>query len=83
MTVLIEFVQLLFSTVWAMFSIPWPGFDFTIGQVRLAALTSVGALTMIMKMSGVSLTGTIRPFSSKGGNNRNIKVPEARKGDTK
>lgn len=83
MTVLIDFIKLLFSTVWNMFSVPWPGFQFTIGQAHLATLASVGALTMITKMNGVSITGTFRGFSSKGGNNRNIKISDARRGDTK
>ena len=49
----------------------------------LAVLLSVGALTAITKMTGVSITGTVRGFASSGGNNNNIKISETRKGDTK
>lgn len=80
---MIDFVVMWFSKIWAMFSIPWPGFNFSIGSVFLAVLLSSGALTAIMKMTGVSITGTIRGFGSRGGNNRNIKVSDNRKGDTK
>lgn len=80
---MIDLFQLILTKSWEFFQIPWPGFKFTIGQVFLASLISVGALTMVTKMTGVSITGTIRGFSSKGGNNRNIKVSNERKGDTK
>ena len=80
---MIDLFQLILTKSWEFFQISWPGFKFTIGQVFLATLTSAGALTMVAKMAGVSITGTIRGFSSKGGNNRNIKVSKDRKGDTK
>lgn len=80
---MVSFFQMFFSKIWGLFSIPWPGFNFTIGQAFLGALTSVGAMTMIMKMTGVNPFKSAGSFRSGGGNNRNIKVSESRKGDTK
>ena len=80
---MIDFIVLFFQKSWEFFKIPWPGFNFSIGSVFLAVLLSVGALTAITKMTGVSITGTVRGFASSGGNNNNIKISETRKGDTK
>lgn len=80
---MIDFIVMWFTKIWELFSIKWPGFNFSIGSVHLAALLSVGALTAIMKMTGVSITGTVRGFGSRGGNNQNIKISSERKGDTK
>lgn len=82
---MVDFFKLFLSKSWEFFSIPWPGFDFSIGAAFLAVLTSVGALTALMKMCGVSFLGGFRPTGvfNRGGNNSNIKVSENRKGDTK
>lgn len=80
---MVEFFQLFFSKSWEFFQIPWPGFDFTIGTVFLAVLVSVGALAAITRMTGVSLLVSFKGFSGRGGNNKNIKVSNNRRGDTK
>ena len=78
-----DLIVMIFSKSWEFFKIPWPGFNFSIGSVFLAVLLSTGALTAIGKMSGVSISGTIKGFNSRGGNNSNIKISNDRKGDTK
>ena len=78
-----EFIVMFFAKSWEFFKIPWPGFNFSIGSVFLAVLLSAGSLAAIGRMSGVSISGAVRGFSSSGGNNRNIKIPDERKGDTK
>ena len=82
---MIEFINLLFSKIWEMFSITWPGFEFSIGAVFLAVAVSVGALTALMKMIGVSFLGgfSLRSATSRGGNNKDIKISKERKHDTK
>ena len=80
---MIDFIVMFFSKTWEFFKIPWPGFNFSIGSVFLAVLLSVGALTAITKMTGVSITGTVRGFGFRGGNNQNIKISSERKGDAK
>lgn len=80
---MVDFIVMFFTKTWELFKTPWPGFSFSIGSVHLATLLSAGALTAISKMTGVSITGTFRGFSSKGGNNRNIKISDARRGDSK
>lgn len=80
---MMDLFRLFLSKSWEFFQIPWPGFRFTIGQVFLAVMVSLGALTMIAKMTGVSVLGSARGFLPNGGNNRTIKVSKERKGDTK
>lgn len=89
---MIDFIKLLISKTWELFSIPWPGFEFSIGSVFLAVAVSVGALTAFMKMIGVSFLGgfslgfsrqNFKKAGLRGGNNKNIKVSKERKHDTK
>lgn len=82
---MLEMLQMFLPKSWEFFQIQWPGFDFRIGDVFLAAAVSVGAFTAIMKMAGVSAPtfGFMRPGIQKGGNNSNIKISDKRKGDTK
>ena len=78
-----EFIVLFFQKSWEFFQIPWPGFSFSIGDVFLAAMFASGCLLALSKMSGVSITGTVRGFSSKGGNNSRVQISDDRKGDSK
>lgn len=82
---MLEMLQMFFSKSWEFFQIQWPGFEFTIGDVFLAAAVSAGALTAVMRMSGVSALGgfSLRSVVGRGGNNSKIKVSDKRKGDTK
>lgn len=75
-----SYVKELFSGIWGMFSLPWPGFPFTYGQVFLAVLLGSGALGIVLRMVGVNVTGT---FGTRGGNNSNIKISKTRSKDTK
>ena len=80
---MIDLFQLILTKSWEFFKIPWPGFNFSIGSVFLAVLVSAGAFTAIAKMTGVSALISFKGFSSRGGNNQNIKVSQDRRGDTK
>ena len=73
-------VSTIFDGVWGLFSIRWPGFSFTFGQVFLAVMLSGAALNAFCRMAGVSPTGF---WKSVGGNNRRIKISKERSGDTK
>ena len=76
----VNFLAVFFNGIWDLFSIPWPGFEFTVGQAFLAVTLSGAALSMFLRMAGVSVTGTMK---SVGGNNRNIKISKERSKDTK
>lgn len=86
---MIEFLKMFFSNIWELFSIKWPGFEFSIGSVFLAATVSVGALTAILKMVGVQLPDSDfvgQLFASRrntGGNNSLIVISDERRLDTK
>lgn len=77
-----EFLGLFFDFVWDVYSLSWPGLPFTFGQAFLAAALSSGALAIILKMVGVGVP-RFSSASFSGGNNRNIRVSEKRKGDEK
>lgn len=78
-------LQMFLSKSWELFQIQWPGFSFSIGDVFLAAAVTVGALTAVLRMAGVSALGGfhLRGIVGRGGNNDKIKVSDERKGDTK
>lgn len=77
-----KFFGMFFDFVWDLFSIQWPGLPFTFGQAFLAAALSSGVLAIVLKLFGFSLP-RINSSSFSGGNNRNIRVSEERKGDEK
>ena len=78
-----DFISTFISCSWAFFQIKWPGCSFTIGQAFLAVFASLAAFRVVMRMTGTSLSGAVRGFTSAGGNNNNPKIPDDRKGDTK
>lgn len=80
---MLDFIRMFLSRSWEFFCIRWPGFDFTIGQAFLAVFASLAALRVVMRMSGISISGAVRSVTSTGGNNKAIKTSEERKGDTK
>lgn len=76
-----EFISVLFDTVWELFSIKWPGFNFSIGTAIIAASLAVVGLRIIGKALGISFsTGGL---NTAGGNNTSIAIPEERKNDVK
>jgi len=80
---MIEFLKMFFSKIWELFSIKWPGFEFSIGSVFLAAAVSVGALTAILKMVGVSFLGGFSDFTGRQLQHDRIKIAKLREKDTK
>lgn len=76
-----EFISLLFDTVWELYQIPFPGLGISIGSVALGALTVVFSLNVLGHVTGMSFS--VKSLSQlRGGNNKNIKVSNDRKGDT-
>lgn len=76
-----EIIQAIFTGVWNMFSIPYPGFEFSIATVLIGALCAVMGLRILGNVFGFSFgVGGILNHV-KGGNNRKIKVNEKRKRD--
>ena len=82
---MLDIFGMFFSKTWEFFQIKWPGFEFSIGDVFLAAVVTLGSLTAVLRMAGVSALGGfhLRGIVGRGGNNEKIKVSPNRKGDTK
>lgn len=74
-----EFVKVWFDAIWQLFSIKWPGFDFSIGIAFAACILVVIALSLVGKVFDLSFGGA----KQKGGNNKRIKVSKERQNDTK
>lgn len=49
-----EFVSTLFSSVWDLFSIDYPGFSFSFGAVAIGALVTVVSLRILSMFTGIS-----------------------------
>lgn len=73
-----EFVKVWFNAIWDLFSIKWPGFDFSIGMAFVGATLAGIGLTIVG-----SVFELFHPPSQKGGNSKKIKVSKERKNDTK
>lgn len=88
---MMEYIELFFSKSWEFFSIKWPGFEFSIGSVFLAAAVTVGALKAVMKMAGVEMpieagqafASFLSGFAVRGGNNSLMVISNERRLDTK
>lgn len=80
MSTFARLVTTIFDGVWGLFSIKWPGFDFTFGHVALAGILAHAVLTILLHMGGVSITSA---FTTRGGNNGKIKISLPRRKDTK
>lgn len=55
-----------------------PGFNFSYGNVITATILINGSFTIIHMITGFSMRSGLR-----GGNNKNIKIDDRRKGDAK
>ncbi len=62
--------------------IPWPGFNFPIGYAFLGVAFAVISLRLALSLFNVSLGSGIAG-AVKGGNNRDMKIAEKRRGDIK
>ena len=74
-----DFFSLLFESVWSMFSLTWPGFDFSIGIVFVGAAFGLIALRIIGRMfnMNIGLVGAASSLKNKP------KISDARKKDEK
>lgn len=84
---IMEYIKLLFDTVWSLFQTPFPGFEFSIGAAVIGASVAVVGLKIVGYIFGFSfsVSDVSAVFGGvKGGNNKNIKsASAARRGDTK
>ena len=79
---MVDFISTLFNTVWDLMMIKWPGFDFPIIYAFLGAAFAVIALRLVLSMFDISLSTSISGAVASG-NNRKIKIANARKDDVK
>lgn len=66
-------------------SVDIPGTNISVAAVMLGAALVVFGLRLIGKMFGFSVESDVKAvghYAQKGGNNKNVKVSERRKGDT-
>lgn len=77
-----EYIKLLFDAVWELFQIEYPGLYISFGGIALGALCVTLSLRLLGKITGASFTPGWDFKRIQGGNNRNIKVSDERKGDT-
>lgn len=80
---MVEFIKVILTGAWDMLSIQYPGFGFTFGAVALGSVAAVVSLKVLGMILGVSFAPGRILGHVAGGNNRKIKVSNARKGDTK
>ena len=71
----------LFSGVWELFSLKWPGFNFTIGSVFLAVLLSSTFFALAVRLIG----GHLPPIGQffRNSNNQHISISNDRRNDRK
>jgi len=75
-----DFVTVWFDAIWQLFSIKWPGFDFSIGVAFAACILVVIGLALVGKVFDLSFSASAK---QRGGNNKKIKVSKEREKDTK
>lgn len=86
MSEVFDFISMFFSNIWRLFMIEYPGVNIPIGFILIGALVAVLGLSILGHALGFSFSpaSIVRSFyeHGKGGNNKNIKVSDKRKGDT-
>ena len=79
---MLDFVKLLFDSVWQLFSIKWPGFDFPIGYAFLGAAFAAIALKTFGFFLGLgigsSVTGAVSSYQKRA-----ARISKSREGDEK
>lgn len=83
-----DFIRLWFNTIWSLFSINFPGFNFSIGSVLIGGLAATLGLRILGKALGTSfdIGGFARSawnVDKIGKHKKNIRISEERKRDTK
>lgn len=80
-----EYIGLLFSSVWELYQIPFPGFSFSIGSVAVGALVAVVSLKMLGLLTGMSFDGfgigTTLSGYGKGWRLNQMKISAERRND--
>lgn len=78
-------VEVIFTKAWKMMcSLDFPGTNISIAAILLGSALVVFGLRLLGKMFGFSSESDVRAlggYAQGGGNNKNIKVPDNRKGD--
>ena len=74
-----KFLNMFFNSVWDLFSLKWPGFDFSIGTVFLGAAFALVALRIFGKLFSmhIGFGGSAASVASK------IKISASRRNDEK
>ena len=84
---MVSYLQTFFELTYELFaSIRVPGFGISILVVLLGsvgAVVSISLLKMFFGIGNSAVSGGSRYFFQKGGNSRNIKIDEKRRGDEK
>lgn len=84
--VVIDVARELFSSVWELFQIEYPGTGMTFAVIGIGALVVVLSLRIITSMLGITFSPAafFSPggVEGKGGNNSLMVIPENRKGDS-
>lgn len=78
-----QYISVLFSAVWELFSIDFPGTNISFGAIGMGALSITLSLRLIGVLTGAhfSISGAGNSIRMRGANNRKIKISEARKYD--
>lgn len=84
---MISFLTMFFDKTYQLFaSIRVPGFNVSILGVLLGSISAVVSISLLKIFFGLgnsAVSGSSHIFKQNGGNNKNIKISEKRKGDTK
>lgn len=80
---MLDAIRTLFVSTWELFTIKWPGFEFTFGAVAVGAVAAVFSLKLLGMLLGISFSPGNFLNQLNGGNNKKIKISKKRAGDTK
>lgn len=79
---MLDFVKLLFDTVWKLFNIKWPGFDFPIGYALLGVAFAAICLKTFGFFLGLgvgsSVSGAVSSYQRRA-----ARISQSREGDEK
>lgn len=79
---IIDIIDTLFTGVWDLFQIEYPGLGITIAGISIGSLCVVLSFRILSTIFGMSFSpASILGRDRKAGNNRRIKISKERKGD--
>lgn len=79
---MLDFIYLLFRSIWNLFCIKWPGFDFPIGAAFIGVSFSVIVLRIIGSLLGISLGSSLSGTVSSA-RKLDVRISKSREGDEK